>query len=202
MVGNMQAAPAARALVRSFAAPLLLLTFAAMSSSHAFSSRETQLTQSTAIADGSRDFDFLTGRWDIQNRRLKQRWVGSQEWDQFPATSAVQQALGGIGNFDEYQAPTKGFGGVTLRLYQPATRQWSLYWANSRDGILQPPVHGHFVNGVGTFYGEDVDEGKPVRVRYRWSRITRTSARWEQAFSVDGGKTWETNWIMDFTRTD
>lgn len=171
----------------------------AMNSSHAFTSRETQLTHSTT-ADASHDFDFLAGHWKVQNRRLRQRWGGSQEWDEFPATSTVQSTLGGIGNFDEYQAPARGFGGITLRLYQPATRQWSLYWANSRDGVLQPPVHGRFVNGVGTFYGDDVDEGKPVRVRYIWSHSARTTARWEQAFSADGGKTWETNWIMEFTR--
>lgn len=178
-----------------------VLTFVGMSPGSAHTSRETQLTQTTVTLDGSHDFDFLAGHWDIRNRRLKQRWVGSQEWDEFAATSKIQPVLGGIGNVDEFKAPSQGFGGLTLRLYQPATRQWSLYWANSRDGVLQPPVHGHFVNGAGTFYGDDVDADKPIRVRYIWSRITKTSARWEQAFSADGGKTWETNWIMDFTRT-
>jgi hypothetical protein len=188
--------------MRSFAVPILLLGLAAVNPGHAFTSRETQLTQSTTSSDGSHDFDLLAGHWNIQNRRLKQRWVGSDEWDEFPATSAMQLTLGGIGIFDEYKAPARGFAGITLRLYQPATQQWSLYWANSRDGVLQPPVHGRFVKDVGTFYGDDVDDGKPVRVRYIWSRITRTSARWEQAFSIDGGKSWETNWIMDFTRSD
>jgi hypothetical protein len=95
----------------------------------------------------------------------------------------------------------KGHRGLTFRLFDPARQEWSIWWVNSRDGLLTPPVAGRFADGVGTFHGADTHEGTPVRVRYIWSRITPSSARWEQAFSVDGEQTWETNWIMDLTRT-
>jgi hypothetical protein len=103
---------------------------------------------------------------------------------------------------DEIRMPTRGVTGMTIRLFDPARREWSLYWVNSREGRLYPPVVGRFVAGRGEFYGDDTEGGRPVRVRYVWSMITPTSARWEQAFSVDGGQTWETNWIMEFTRAD
>jgi hypothetical protein len=109
--------------------------------------------------------------------------------------------FGGAGNFDEILFPTKGFSGMTLRLFSPGTGKRSLYWANSRDGALQPPVEGAFTNGAGEFFGDDEHEGRPIRVRYTWSEITAEHARWDQAFSVDGGETWELNWIMALTRT-
>ncbi len=85
-------------------------------------------------------------------------------------------------------------------MFNPATKEWAIYWVDSRTGVLQPPVFGSFEGGIGTFYGDDEHEGTPVRVRYLWSKITPSSARWEQAFSVDNGQTWETNWVMEFTR--
>jgi hypothetical protein len=146
------------------------------------------------------DFDFLVGSWDVVNRRLTERLVGSDDWEEFPATSTCIRPFGGAANFDEISVPAKGFHGLTLRLFDPEREEWSLYWANSRDGRLTPPVVGRFDGGVGVFYGDDVEGGRPVRVRFLWSRITPTSARWEQAFSIDGERTWETNWIMEFTR--
>ncbi|MEZ4359187.1 MAG: hypothetical protein R3B48_03330 [Kofleriaceae bacterium] len=89
---------------------------------------------------------------------------------------------------------------MTLRLFAPETRTWKLYWASDRDGVLQPPVEGRFVDGVGTFLGDDVHDGTPVLVRFVWSHITATSARWEQAMSIDRGGTWEVNWRMHMTR--
>lgn len=97
--------------------------------------------------------------------------------------------------------PTKGWRGSSYRLFDPATEQWSIYWASGLTGRLEPPVVGRFVDGVGEFQGDDVFEGQPIRVRFLWSGITPTSAHWEHAFSVDGGREWETNWHMDFTRT-
>jgi hypothetical protein len=149
----------------------------------------------------STDFDFLHGTWDVVNRRLGKLLVGSDDWDEFPATASSHGVFGGAGNFDEIVFPTKGFSGMTLRLFAPGTGQWSLYWANSRDGVLQPPVAGSFTGGSGEFFGDDEYEGKPIRVRYTWTEITGDHARWDQAFSVDGGRTWEVNWIMEFTRT-
>jgi hypothetical protein len=109
---------------------------------------------------------------------------------------------GGSANVDEYEAvgPDGAIHGLTVRLYDPATRQWRLYWANRAKGSLDTPMIGGFADGRGEFYDQELFEGKRIFVRYVWSDITPTSCRWEQAFSADGGKTWETNWIMDFTR--
>jgi NIPSNAP len=107
-----------------------------------------------------------------------------------------------MGNVDELRFPTRGWAGATLRLFNPESRRWSIYWINSRDGLLQPPVHGSFQAGVGVFFGDDVDEGRPVRVRFRWTVLSDKRAHWEQAFSTDGEKTWETNWTMDFRRAE
>ena len=147
----------------------------------------------------ARDFDFLHGRWSVVNRRLQQRWAGCTEWDVFPATVEDRSVLAGGANMDEITFPTRGFTGMTLRLFDVERQQWWLYWVNSRDGLLQPPVVGRFEGDTGTFEGDDTDEGRPVRVRFIWRRGT-DSARWEQAFSDDGGVTWETNWIMEMTR--
>ena len=146
------------------------------------------------------DFDFLVGSWDVASRRLKELLAGSNDWDEFPGTSKCIRLFGGAANLDEFNFPAKGFSGLTLRLLDTARQEWWLYWANSRDGRLQPPVHGQFRNGAGFFYGDDTYQGKNVRVRYIWSEITPISARWEQAFSIDDERTWETNWVMKFTR--
>jgi hypothetical protein len=153
------------------------------------------------------DFDFLNGSWNIANRRLTKLLAGSDDWDEFPATSCCIPFFGGAANSEEYVCAARGFRGLSIRSFDPAREEWTIWWINSRDGRLQPPVHGRFdADGLGTFYGDDTHEGTPVRVRYLWSRITPVSARWEQAFSVDGEqtvdaeRTWETNWIMDFTR--
>ena len=95
-----------------------------------------------------------------------------------------------------------GWSGFTLRLFDADAQTWSLFWVSSRRNVIDPPVVGRFVDGRGEFLGDDSYEGRPIRVRYIWSAITQTSARWEQAFSVDGDRTWETNWIMELTRAD
>jgi hypothetical protein len=161
--------------------------------------RESMRTRVLESA-GERDFDFLVGSWDVANRRLKKRHVGSAEWDEFPARVNMRPILKGLGNVDEIHFPTKGWSGMSLRLFNPETGLWSIYWVNSRDGLMQPPVVGAFRNGVGEFFGDDVDEGRPIRVRYRWLVKNRDLARWEQAFSLDSGKSWETNWVMDLVR--
>ncbi|MFF0234095.1 hypothetical protein [Micromonospora sp. NPDC005254] len=147
------------------------------------------------------DFDFYVGTWNVVNRRLRERLTGCDEWDEFPGVSVAHSFFGGGGNFDEITFPTKGFSGATIRIFDRASEQWSIYWMNSGRGELeQPPMVGRFVDGVGRFYADDQDEGRPVRCRFIWSGITATTARWEQAFSVDGERTWETNWIMESTR--
>ena len=109
----------------------------------------------------------------------------------------------GAANVDEVDLPGFGFRGISLRLQDPITQDWSIYWVNSRDGKLAlPPTVGRFdEHGVGEFFSDEELDGTPIRVRYRWLEITEKSARWEQAFSFDGGETWETNWEADFTRS-
>lgn len=155
--------------------------------------------------DGRHDFDFWFGRWNVRNERLKRRLAGSTDWERFEATQECRPILGGLGNIDDFvSAWNRGdedrFVGMTLRLFEPATRNWSLYWASNRVGVLEPPVVGRFEGGVGTFIGNDVHEGRPVLVRFIWSEIATDSARWEQAFSADDGGNWETNWIMRMSR--
>jgi hypothetical protein len=146
------------------------------------------------------DFDFLIGTWDVHNRTLRARLGGSTEWDEFPGWAVVRPLFGGAANIDEIEFPTKGTWGCTVRLHDRDTGLWSLFWVSSERTVLDPPVIGRFADGRGVFYGDDVYEGRPIRVRYVWSDITATSARWEQAFSVDGEQTWETNWTMELTR--
>ncbi|MEU8267005.1 hypothetical protein AB0B89_07540 [Sphaerisporangium sp. NPDC049002] len=147
------------------------------------------------------DFDFLVGTWNVANRRLKECLTACTEWDEFPGVSTSKSIFGG-GNMDEIDFPTRGFSGLTLRLYDSGREEWSLYWSSSRSAVIDPPVVGHFDGGEGVFYADDTYRGVPIRVRYIWSGITPTSARWEQAFSTDGGKYWETNWIMEMTRAE
>ncbi len=137
----------------------------------------------------------------MANRLLTQRLVGRTEWEEFPGISECRKILGGSGNVQEIEFPTKGFSGAALRLFDPARDQWWIYWGTSRAGLLEPPVVGRFAGGRGDFYGDDTHDGTPIRVHFLWSQITPTSAHWEQRFSSDGGRTWEANWIMDFSRT-
>lgn len=159
---------------------------------------------STAVrkAEGVRDFDFFMGRWKVQNRRLRERLAGCTEWDEFEATTVARPILDGMGNEDEYSTEyAGGYVGMSFRFFDPETGLWSIYWADSRySGLLDPPVVGSFSGDTGIFEGEDEFEGRPILVRYTWSRVTTPTPRWEQAFSEDGGSTWETNWVNDFTR--
>jgi hypothetical protein len=166
---------------------------------------------STATAPGSaeagtgvHDFDFIAGRWRVHHRRLKERLAGNDEWQEFAGTSDARLILDGAGNVDDnvIELPAGTYRAATLRSYDPESRQWSIWWLDGRfpRGPLDPPMVGGFKDGVGTFLADDTFGGKPIVVRFIWSEITEASARWEQAFSSDGGETWEVNWIMEFTR--
>ena len=152
-------------------------------------------------ATHAHDFDFYVGTWMIHNRRVRTALAGCTEWYEFEAISEARPVLGGMGNFDEFDAPSEGISGLTLRLFDPSRDEWSLYWASSRGGPLGDPQVGRIDGDRGQFYADDVFEGRQIRVVFIWSAITASSAHWEQAFSVDGGETWETNWIMESTRT-
>jgi hypothetical protein len=150
---------------------------------------------------GSQDFDFLVGEWRVHHHRLK---PDSQEWVDFEGTCSNRRLMDGGANVEEHalKAPYGAYRAIALRAYDPKTGQWAIWWLDGRypSGPLDPPVKGRFENSVGTFYGDYMQEGKPMRVRFLWSNITPTSARWEQSLSPDGGKTWATNWIMNFYR--
>jgi hypothetical protein len=145
------------------------------------------------------DFDFLAGDWAVAHRKLVARGVGCTAWDEFSGTSRAALHLGGIANVDEIACPARGWSGLTLRHFRLADRQWSIHWVSSLTGAMDPPVVGGFHGDRGEFYGEDRDAGRPVQVRFLWTRLGADAARWEQAFSYDGGP-WETNWVMEFTR--
>ena len=159
------------------------------------------MTDATTDRDGSHDFDFQTGRWRIHNERLKDRLKRCTEWETFEATQEARLLPGSLGNIDDFFTEHwSGFVGMSLRLYNAHTRKWSIYWASNRTAGLEPPVVGSFDNGVGVFEGRQQLDGRPILVRFTWSNITTTGARWEQEFSPDEGKTWEKNWIMTMTR--
>jgi hypothetical protein len=155
-----------------------------------------------AMEDGARDFDFLLGGWRVRNRYLRERLAGSDDWGEFDATSVAQALPGVLGNMDEFRTDFEGgFTGMSFRFFDPATGRWAIYWADSRrPGVLDPPVLGAFDGDEGLFEGTDTYAGRPVRVRFKWSRVTTQAPRWEQAFSDDDGATWEPNWVMEFTR--
>jgi len=156
----------------------------------------------TLIGTGDvHDFDYFAGAWTTHQRRLKERGVGSKDWEEFPATLCMALYLGGMATVDELYFPTKGWSGLTLRTFDLAKHQWSIYWVSSASGKLESPVVGGFEGKHGAFYGEDQDNGRPVKARYTWDLRDHDHARWEQAFSYDN-KSWETNWTADFVRAD
>jgi hypothetical protein len=147
------------------------------------------------------DFDFLPGSWHVANRKLVDTLdPDCDEWTTFEATSTARAMLGGLGNVDHFV--TEGYEGFSLRLYEPETDTWRIWWSSTqRPGRLDPPVEGRFSGDRGRFECEDVIDGVPIQMRFDWSDITEDSARWEQAFSFDGGATWKPNWVMELTRT-
>jgi hypothetical protein len=154
--------------------------------------------------DGRADFDFFIGEWRGLNRRLKERLKGCTEWEEFEGRSVVQKILNDLGNIDEviFERPTGPAYGETLRLFDVKTKLWRIYWANGSSGILDVPVIGSFKNGRGEFYSQEMFEDQPIFVRFLWTHSDDNHSRWEQAFSADGGASWETNWTADFTRIE
>ena len=150
--------------------------------------------------DGRRDFHFLYGRWAVRHRKLAQRGVGSDVWDEFDGVSFTHGLMDGLCNVEENDFEGGGQG-VAFRSFDVERRVWSIHWVSSADGLVQPPVHGRFEDGVGVFLGDDLDAGRPVKVRFQWDAVAVGVARWAQAFSYDDGETWEENWVMSFTRT-
>jgi hypothetical protein len=157
----------------------------------------------SAQTDGWHDFDFELGSWNIHLKRLAGRLTGSTTWVEFDGTSVTRKVWNGRSQIEEFETDSATGGhieGLTLRTYNPQTHQWSLYWANSKDGILVPPQIGQFKGGTGEFYAQDTWNGKLIFVRFLWSNTSTNVPHFEQSFTEDGGKTWEVNWITDQTR--
>lgn len=151
-----------------------------------------------AATSSPRDFDFYQGNWTIGNRKLKSRLTGYTEWEEFPATGEMHLILNGMGNTDVFKTTINGqpFEGMTLRLFNPSTRLWSIYWADSNTGVLDLPVMGSFENNIGTFYTRDVYNNIPIIMKFVWDKTDIDHPVWSQAFSADNGQTWEWNWYM------
>jgi hypothetical protein len=152
--------------------------------------------------DGQHDFDFEIGTWKTRLSRLLHPLTGSMTWVEYEGTSVVRTIWNGRANLVELEVdgPAGHLEGLSLRLYNPQSRQWSISFANSSNGTLSTPAIGEFRNGRGEFFDQEFLDGRAILVRSVWSHITPDSCRFEQAFSEDGGKTWEVNWIAVDTR--
>lgn len=162
----------------------------------------TTAPQTTTQRDGQHDFDPLIGSWKYHLKRRLNPLTGSNTWIEFEGTGVCYKIWDGHAQLDtiEVDGPNGHIEGLTLRLYNPQSHQWRLYWANSKIGIMDPPQVGEFKNGHGEFYAQDTINGRTILIRYDWSGMTSNSPHFEQSFSDDGGKTWEVNWITDQTR--
>jgi hypothetical protein len=182
-------------VVTSFAQAQSIITHEKMTNTVLNKSGELVVTASKTSS--ARDFDFLAGKWTMDNKKLKSRLTNNTEWMEFTSTSEnLGSVLNGIGNMDFYRATFDGkpFEGLTVRLFNPQTRLWSLYWVASDVGIMDPPVVGSFEGSVGLFYCKDVYKGTPVLVVFKWDKTDPENPVWSQAFSSDNGKSWEWNY--------
>ena len=184
-----------------------ILVASALMGASAQAAAETAATGEQQFGEGQHDFDFEQGSWNIHLKKLLHPMTGSTTWVEFDGTSKTRKVWGGRSNLEEFEtdSPTGHIEGLTLRVYNPQTHQWSIYWANSKDPDLGQtiiPMVGEFKDGRGEFYDQELWKGRSVYVRFIWSKMTPNSAHFEQAFSTDGGKTWEVNWITDQTRVD
>jgi len=181
----------------------VLLCAAALVLHAASASAQTAPAQAAEARDGQHDFDFEAGSWKIHLKRMEHPLTGSHTWVEFDGTSVTRKLWDGGAQLERFDTdgPSGHVQGLTLRLYDPESHRWSLYWANQKSGELSlPATVGAFKDGRGEFYDQEMWHGKPILVRYVWSEITPNSAHFEQAFSDDWGKTWEVNWITDQTR--
>lgn len=154
-------------------------------------------------SDRRSDFDFLVGRWAVHHRQLKGRLVGSTEWIEHRGSCTAWKLMEGLANVDDHaiRPPAGPYRAASVRVFDPRGKFWSIWWFDSRSPThLDPPLVGRFDRGVGTFFAEDSLSGRAIKVRFIWSQTGTPSPRWEQAFSADGGVSWEVNWTMEFER--
>jgi hypothetical protein len=188
-----------------FLAALQLGLLSLMAQQPQTSPSSTPSTQRASVHDGSRDFDFLIGDWKAHVHRLPDRLVGSNKWVEYDGISNHKKLLDSNANFEQFEVDSPKehlhIKAQTLRMYNPESHQWSIYLVDLDKGTLElPPVVGEFTGNRGEFYNQQQWKGRAVLVRYVWLDISPKSARMEQSFSPDGGKTWETNWICELTR--
>lgn len=182
------------------AATLLLSGSAAMAQANSAAAPQPR---PATERDGQHDFDFEFGHWKGHNRRLLHPLTGANDWVEFDGDLVARPLWGGRANVDEVEADTPAghIEGMTVRTYNTKSHQWSLYWANQKNGSFSlPATVGYFKDGIGDFYDQEDWNGITILVRFRWTVTNPDQPRWEQAFSTDGGKTWETNWTVTFTR--
>ncbi len=178
----------------------------AMPAQTSFAQQPTTPAQNVQSApakhDGQHDFDFEFGTWKTHLKRRLHPLSGTNEWVEYDGTSVVRKIWDGRANLVELEVdgPAGHIEGASWRLYNPDARQWSLNFANAKVGVLTTPSIGEFKNGRGEFYAGDTLNGRAILVRFVISDITQDSCHFEQAFSDDGGKTWEVNWIATDTR--
>ena len=155
----------------------------------------------TTAHDGQHDFDFELGHWNIHLKRRLHPLTGSNTWVEFDGSGVCRKIYDGA-SIDEVELDGPGghIQGLTLRVYNPQSHQWRLYWANSKVGVLDPPQVGEFKDGHGEFFAQDTINGKTILIRFDWTNLNTNTPHFEQSFSDDGGKTWEVNWITDQTR--
>lgn len=160
------------------------------------------IERGTMINDGSRDFDFELGDWAVELSRLVDPLTGSNTWVEYSGTSVVRAVWDGKANLGELNVDgtTGPIQGLSLRLYNPESGQWRIHWASSRDGDLGEPMVGGFTGGIGEFHNQELIDGQPVDVRFLFTDLEPDTFQLEQAFSDDGGESWEPNWIAKFQR--
>lgn len=158
---------------------------------------------SATSRDGLKDFDFLIGTWSTHYKRLRHALSNNHEWYGCGGSSIVRALWDGNANIEDgdVRCPGDIIRGMTLRTYDARSHQWSLYWGTEKHGLVTIPQVGHFdANGVGQFFADDTYAGRPIIVRYQWTKLAGDHPHFEQAFSADNGATWETNWICDYSR--
>ena len=160
--------------------------------------------KNAAPRDGQHDIDFELGKWKAHVKKLLHPLTGSKEWEEFDGTVVTTPFMEGKGNLSEMNVEGATSHTciqiIAVRLYKPASKHWSIYGASAKTGVFDPPQIGQFDGNRGEFYASDLWQGRAIYIRYEWQNLSPTTTHFEQAFSSDGGKTWEVNWIYDGTR--
>ncbi|HVJ39484.1 MAG TPA: hypothetical protein VM687_16980 [Stenotrophomonas sp.] len=180
------------------------LQYSSLAGLGAYTGTLPALAAAPSPIDHAKDWAWLIGNWNVRHRRLRERLVGNQDWQEFPGKSAFWQTLGGLGNLDDnvVELPGDPYRGISLRAYDPATDTWAIWWLDGRNPThIDPPVKGRFRGDTGVFIGHDTLRDKPIVMRFTWRDIHSAQPWWEQAFSGDEGRSWEVNWRNWFTRT-